>query len=341
MVVIMITVFSMYFDTVSLKVENGVLYQVQEKRDNRYRSTYQKKALDIVEQAFDAKDVCMVSSKYPTALAQSDCRLITKTFSKKFNLEIIDGVNLQSKHFQNNQKVVVINKYMAHALFGDKDAIGQYFSIRNKKFKVVGVFQTLIKSNDYSAECYAPWTSIRHYVDGHSTAFIHAKNGENKAAIETRLKHYSADFDLSVQTLQEVQKQRSGKLLLMAFIFIGLSLLLPALLLTNLTLHRMETRLIELGVRRAFGANKKTIYYQLIVENILFTLFAGCFSLIIGQFFVSSLYIQFTYGFWNSEVPIIIFIYVLIVFLIFGVITGIIPARKVSRRTIIQSLNSK
>lgn len=347
-IMVLVSVLSMDFNTGSLKAEVGVLYQIQQKEGNRYRNYYQKKTLKIVEQAFDTKDICVVSFRYSSPIISSssfqrldiDYRLLSENFLNYFKLDIIEGVNLQSKHFQNNQRVVVISENLAHTLFGDSTAIGNDVTLRKKRYEIIGVYQTLMKKNIYAANCYSPWDAIEHYVDMHATAFIHAKNGESKDVIEKQLNKHAQKLELAVETPKEIKKQRLGKLLLMAFIFIGLSMLLPALLLTNLTVHRMETRLIELGVRRAFGASKKVIYHQLIVENILFTLLAGLFSLLIGQYIVSGMFYEFTNGFWKLNVPINIFIYVVVVFLLFGIVTGILPARKVSRRTIIQSLNS-
>lgn len=59
-------------------------------------------------------------------------------------------------------------------------------------------------------------------------------------------------------------------------------LLVPALNLSGMISSRMEKRLPEMGVRKAFGATPRILFSQIIWENLIFTVLGGCLGLIIS-----------------------------------------------------------
>ena len=66
-------------------------------------------------------------------------------------------------------------------------------------------------------------------------------------------------------------------------------LLVPALNLSGMISGRMEKRLPEIGVRKAFGAASCVFFSQIIWENLILTVIGGCLGLIIsyGMVFLS------------------------------------------------------
>lgn len=59
-------------------------------------------------------------------------------------------------------------------------------------------------------------------------------------------------------------------------------LLVPALNLSGMISGRMEKRLPEIGVRKAFGATSCVLFSQIIWENLILTVIGGCLGLIIS-----------------------------------------------------------
>ncbi|MEL7252325.1 MAG: FtsX-like permease family protein, partial [Bacteroidota bacterium] len=116
--------------------------------------------------------------------------------------------------------------------------------------------------------------------------------------------------------------------------------LLPTLNLINMNLSRIMEREAEIGVRKAFGAHSGTILYQFVFENIIITFIGGVIGMLLAMLVLylindSQVLPQLTLRF-NGTV----FLYSLIICLLFGIISGLLPAWKVSRLQIADVLKS-
>lgn len=346
-ILLLVAVFSIMVEPDILKETDGTLYNIQVDYGQYSINNIEENKFTIIKSIFQKADLFLISQTHSHSMVSAnknkDTRYyyINENFSNSIKLSFIEGQNFQKKQFITKQKVVVISAHLAQVLFGDKSAIDQDFVIRQDRYKIIGVFKNRIKGQSYSADFYLPLSAHPRPEIAGLTIFIKTNNGEGRSYIESQLKKHAPETKFKISTLRELKKESIGKMLYLAFILLGFSLLLPTLLLSNLTIHRMETRLEELGIRKAFGAGKKVIYRQLLIENILFTLIAGGFALLIGQYLVSSLFYGFTGSFLRFELPMNVSVSVLLIFLLFAIITGILPARKVARQTIVQSLNSK
>ena len=269
---------------------------------------------------------------------------INKPFSEILKFDFIAGSNFNDKHLGKDNRFVIINQKIAYFYFGETDVVGREIVLSYKAYTVIGVFRNLMINAKYDADVYttdqaiSESRSVNYAIIRLNSEKDCAEAGKtlNKHLKNTIINCTSFRFTPSQEKNQDLESVLFGGMLLFIFSF-----LLPALLLSNLTIHRMESRLNELGIRKAFGAAKKTIYWQLIAENLAFTLLAGTIALFIGQFFISSLYYGAGLrGNWFSLVlPAELYFLILLAFILFGVITGIMPARKVSRQSIVCSLN--
>ena len=59
-------------------------------------------------------------------------------------------------------------------------------------------------------------------------------------------------------------------------------MLLPTLNLVNINISRIMERSSEIGVRKAFGASSKTLVWQFITENIIFTFFGAVIGILLS-----------------------------------------------------------
>ena len=71
----------------------------------------------------------------PTILGSSG-----EFFAEVFNIYPAQGVLFDENDIRQNASVVVIGSRVAEELFASSDAVGEYIKIRDKKFRVVGVF---------------------------------------------------------------------------------------------------------------------------------------------------------------------------------------------------------
>jgi putative ABC transport system permease protein len=123
------------------------------------------------------------------------------------------------------------------------------------------------------------------------------------------------------------------------YVLLALSfILLPAVNLMALNFARIHERSEEIAVRKSFGAPGSVLRGQFLFENILMTLAGGLIGIILSYLLVGllgdsiSLRINFL-----SNVPLtfsfnyLVFVTALIVCLIFGLLSGYLPAVRLSR----------
>ena len=122
----------------------------------------------------------------------------------------------------------------------------------------------------------------------------------------------------------------AGRLLAIIGSAMLLFMVLPALNLVNLNTGRIMERRSEIGVRKAFGATSAQLVWQLIVENMLLCVAGGLLGLaaagvlwwLEGSGLIPYLKVDMNFA---------IFGYGLLLSLIFGLMSGVIPAWKMSR----------
>lgn len=126
-------------------------------------------------------------------------------------------------------------------------------------------------------------------------------------------------------------------------------LLIPAINLSGLTNTRMRRRLEELGIRRAFGATRGSIVLQILNENFILTLIGGIVGLCISYlslWLMGDWLLQTTYGdnvatMNTSMISPIIFLIAILFCLVLNLLSALIPAWRITRTPIVDSLNQK
>ena len=131
-------------------------------------------------------------------------------------------------------------------------------------------------------------------------------------------------------------------------------LLVPALNLSGLVAARMRRRLAEMGVRKAFGATRRTLLKQVISENLVLTLCGGFVGLLITWLllYVFRSWLFFAVGNTAFTLPEptldgemlfspLIFVIGLVVCIVLNLMAALIPAWLSLRNPIVESMNEK
>jgi putative ABC transport system permease protein len=116
-------------------------------------------------------------------------------------------------------------------------------------------------------------------------------------------------------------------IVLIMFLF----MLLPSINLVNINLSRMVERSSEIGVRKAFGASRKILVGQFITENVILTFMGSIISVILT---IITLHIINNSGLIaNSDLSfnVRIFLVSMIICLVFGFVSGVYPAVRMSK----------
>ncbi len=134
------------------------------------------------------------------------------------------------------------------------------------------------------------------------------------------------------------QDNRSSIFYTTVGIFMLLFMLLPAINLVNLNVSRIMERSSEIGVRKAFGASSGRLVEQFLIENIFITLLGGATAValtgLLIYLFNSSGLIPGADLVLNGQVLLV----GLGVCLIFGLLSGVIPAYRMSRLHVVDAL---
>lgn len=301
-----------------------------------------------------------------------------------FPFHFIAGKPFSEAEFESGIASVVVSASTAKRLLGRTDVVGEYISIDFKQYRISGV----VKDASYAtattyANVWLPYTINPTYKEsygkgnniGNMKAFILASSvadiGGIKEKIEARVEQHNRqekEFSLNLNGQPDRYWQSTFRfwsnvgpnfrIITMQYSLLFLILLLvPAISLSGMTDSRMEKRLAEMGIRRAFGAPSGNLITQIISENFLFTLLGGLAGLLfsyvlilfsadwvmsIGENFVD-LPPEGTKVLFTPSMLInlpVFFITLLICFLL-NLLTAVIPAWRASRRNIIYSLNAK
>lgn len=285
-----------------------------------------------------------------------DMRRVDANYWKILDFKLLAGRLPTLEDEQAGRLVAVLNETMAHQLFPGAAAVGQPLDVGGQAFRVIGVVEDTMHLNSY-AEIWAPVTSFpssdyREALTGPFTALLMAdspaKVPDMKREVEQiattvvptennmTVARFWADskVDKFARDLTGSQESpASGATTLFAVIGTAMVLfmLLPALNLVNLNTGRMLERRSEIGVRKSFGATSSQLLWQFLIENTLLCLIGGLVGLACTSLVLVWLESSGLIPYLKVSINLAVFGYCMLITLVFGIVSGLIPAWKMSR----------
>lgn len=219
--------------------------------------------------------------------------------TKKTDLSLLNGRQLNSADNDGLNKVVVLDEVVAKQIFGSKEAaLNQGFDLKGQVFTVVGVSANTsgaISPQNYEPLAFFPKKTYTHYLgkkEDHSVLAItfNAKNNDaatmNKVVKqlnlngESRLQGEYQNYDPTSEIKQ------LGSMLDNLTLFISavaaISLFIAGVGVMNMMYISVSERTKEIGIRRALGANARSIKLQFLFEGIVLTISGGIIGYILG-----------------------------------------------------------
>ena len=229
-------------------------------------------------------------------------------FWNVYTYKFINGHPFNAEDVKTNNRVAVISQNTAMELFETTEVSGRHIYVNGEELTIVGVVKDAspITEESYSALIMPlglskaePWQhskeldlTWRYYI--RATAKDATQRDELKKEIEEKLARYNAAdttriYSLDERILNHVESQFDSydkeaykdfvkEIALMVAAF----LLIPAMCLSIMIHSRMEQRMVEFGVRKAYGATGGSIVSQVLCENMLLTLVGGFIGLAIS-----------------------------------------------------------
>lgn len=261
----------------------------------------------------------------------------------------------------------MITQSVAKELFGKLPTyVGQTFKHKDKQIRICGVIKDINSSfRKTKQDIFLPYTLCSKtdlnsfsFFGSMTTTYL-AKSKDHLEQLKNELNQVESRVDmgdsegfdqirifrysiLEYIAQQVVRKPKNNFKILSSIIGIGvfLFILIPVLNLINLNITRIMERSAEIGVRKAFGATRINLMYQLILENILLTLIGGILGIILTYLAIYIFKTLKVFTATSLTISISTFVIFLVITLFFGLLSGLIPAWRMSKVNIAQSLKS-
>jgi putative ABC transport system permease protein len=277
---------------------------------------------------------------------------------------VLDGRVPSADDVARGRFVAVLNESTARKLFPGVRAVGQPVNIGGQAFQVIGVVGDSFHLNSYSdiwtPVSTDPSTEYRTQMWGDFSALLLARDPADlpamKAEVAEIAKRVQFDDPMEWTTaimwgdtkldfyarglLNNERNADSGAAIFLTVIVLLMLLfmLLPALNLVNLNMGRIMERSSEIGVRKAFGASSSQLVVQFVVENVLLCLVGGLLGLLAAKGVLLWLEGSGLIPYLDVDINLPVFLCGLLLALVFGLLSGVIPAWKMSRLHPVQAL---
>lgn len=302
-------------------------------------------------------------------------------FWRVFEFGFLAGKPYDEAAFKSGLKQTVICESVARRLFGGvEEAVGRRLELNFVEFTICGVVRDVSKFAEQSySEIWVPYTTnsdisridLSGWTKGHTGGFQCFILAHSSADFPEILKEVdvnlaklnSNDQEMQLDLLgqpdtffvQMLHKYANGgvpgqEVIIRYIIIVIVILLVPAINLSGLTQSRMRKRLSEIGVRKAFGATRSGLLWQVLTENLLLTLIGGLVGLLFSYFalwlladwlLASELSDGGTATMNASMISPWIFFVALLFCLVLNLLSAGIPAERVARTTIVNALNER
>lgn len=310
-------------------------------------------------------------------------KAVDTAFFRLFEFAFLDGKPFTESDFRSGIRSVVLSQSMARRIFGTEKAVGRTFSLNYGECRVAGVVKDAsYLTNDSFAQLYIPYTCTSNYKEtwestglvGNYTVYFKAHTAAgtdsiNKAVDELVRKYNYSQKEIKLDVyhqpdifwkslFREGNNEIDWTRIIRLYVGILLALLLvPALNLSGMISSRMDSRLSEMGVRKAFGAGRGVLLRQVIAENLLLTSLGGALGLVVAWVSLSLCrsWLFSLFDSWPTAIPAgvdpivaadmlfspLLFVIAFSVCVVLNLLSALIPAWRALRKNIVYSLNEK
>ena len=290
-------------------------------------------------------------------------------FWEVFDFKFVEGFGFSESVVDQGEQVAVITTELADEYFGRKEnVLNEEIEMDGKSFRVMGVIEPAGVSL-LALDLIVPFTlnpaqdrRNEYGFGGYFAAYL-AESSSSVPLLKQDIEFINdqtevpaiaqGDFDIITFTPYSYYEAYSSTLLddmepeeslvVMKWVMIALLsffILLPTLNLINLNVSRMLERSSEIGVRKAFGANNSVILGQFVIENVVQTLLGGLIGLGLALVLMYIINDTKLIGEIILKVNYRFYFFSFLICILFGIVSGLLPAYRMSRLHVVNALKS-
>lgn len=219
---------------------------------------------------------------------------ITPEFSELNGLRIVQGRNIHPQEYFLGKRVVLVGADLASKLGLQPD---QILSLHHHSYIIVGIYQGRSGSADSGGKrVFLPFSAMTGIL---KTPDVYGEFQEiqidagslNRTALvkkqlETLFIHrHRGVHDYEIHAPVELLHQRNEQQRILNVVLLSIaaiSLLVGGIGVMNIMLANILERIPEIGLRRAIGARRRTIFQQFLVESLVICILGGMAGLVVG-----------------------------------------------------------
>lgn len=284
---------------------------------------------------------------------------VTPAYSPISFHDVAHGRFITDQDLAGAARVVVLGTTRAQEFFGSDNPVGKTIILNGAGYLVVGVMEEKYFSFDQKRNAlrwmnrfmYIPITTMMtrrgQPLQQGKISFMHArmkdvgKHKEAVAEIERILfrQHGVKDYRVFSRVANLARNESEGKMYDVTFMICGLiSLLVGGIVIMNIQLASFNERVREIGTRKAVGATPAQIFFQMLTESVIVSVFGGFLGIFAGKFFTQGIALL-------TRNPAAITPSTVVTALVFatgtGLLFGMYPAIRASRLNPIEALRTE
>lgn len=317
-------------------------------------------------------------------------KAVSPEFFIVFPYKFLAGAPFTKEQFDNHEKVAVIDSQLARDLYGTPEqAVGQPLTRGGLVYEICGVVKDASTvTYEAFADLFIPYTSATGYdeVDdqgiGSYKAYLLMKEGydieKTRKELAARVDRTSATdgvwiYSVFGQPFTHLEQTFDPEMVDNAknffdeddiesppswryYLVVGIILLLvPALNLSGLVGGNVRERADEMGIRKSFGATRRTLLGEILAENLTLTIFGAILGLALSWGLIITwsdwiLAINGGENYYNEDFATVVtpemlfspvvFLVALAAAVILNLVSALLPAWWALRHPIVESLNS-
>lgn len=262
------------------------------------------------------------------------------------NEELREGRFFKAYEVLHRRDVAVIGVTAAQDLFGaDVDPVGREIRIGDRPYLVIGLLENKDRSFigslgspggiDANNRILLPYTTLQAQIGTKDVGVIQAEAADVSKAdaavdeliqvLEREHNHRYAYKSTTMAQYIKVSDRILQGVSLIGIIAASISLLVGGLGIMNIVSTSVQERTREIGLRKAVGANQRSILFQFLMESVIISASGGLFGLILGV--GGSVILALVTGFpLMPSWPVVVL--ALVTSILVGLLSGYLPARR-------------